>query len=141
MGAYISLPSWRRNLDQRYRLVVGECSDCGTKKFPPEGACAGCGTDVEYDEFEPEGKGEVVAHTVVESALPPEFAALEKKVGAVGVVVVELDEGARVPGMLTDCDPQEVERGDRVEKVVRRLYEQEGVVRYGYKFRPAEESG
>jgi len=86
--------------------------------------------------FEPVGTGEIVAHTVVEGALPPEFSEFEKKVGSVGVVLVELDEGVRVPGMLTDCDPYTTERGDRVEKVARRLYEQEGVVRYGYKFRP-----
>jgi len=140
MGAYISLPSWRRNLDQRYRLVVGECLDCGATKFPPEGTCSDCGSDAEYEEFEPEGKGKVVAHTVIEGAAPPEFAELEKQAGAIGVVLVELDEGGRVrvPGMLADCDPYGVERGDTVEKIVRRLYEQEGVVRYGYKFRPVE---
>jgi len=136
MGAYISLPSWRRSLDQRYRLVVGECPDCGALSFPPEGACHNCGSEADFDEFEPVGTGEIVAHTVVEGALPPEFSEFEKKVGSVGVVLVELDEGVRVPGMLTDCDPYTTERGDRVEKVARRLYEQEGVVRYGYKFRP-----
>jgi len=137
MGAYVSLPSWRRSLDQRYRLVVGECLDCGAVSFPPEGACPDCGSDAGYDEFEPEGTGEVVARTVVEGALPPEFSEFERKVGAIGVVLAELDEGARVPGMLADCDPHKTERGDKVEKVVRLLYEQEGVVRYGYKFRPA----
>jgi uncharacterized OB-fold protein len=138
MGAYISLPSWRRSLDQRYRLVVGECVECGTLSFPPEGACPDCGSEAGFDEFEPEGTGEIVAHTVVEGALPPEFSEFEKKVGAVGVILVKLDEGVCVPGMLTDGDPYTTERGDRVEKVVRRLYEQEGVVRYGYKFRPVE---
>jgi len=138
MGAYISLPSWRRNLDQRYRLVVGECHDCGSLSFPPEGACADCGSDAGFDEFEPRGTGEIVAQTVIEGAAPPEFASLEKQAGAIGVVLVELDEGARVPGMLADCDPYGTERGDTVQKVVRRLYEQEGVVRYGYKFRPVE---
>ncbi|MDZ7688569.1 MAG: zinc ribbon domain-containing protein [Halobacteriales archaeon] len=136
MGVYVSLPAWRRSLDGRYRLVAGECLNCGERTFPPEGACPYCGSDAGYDEFEPEGTGTVVARTVVEGALPPEFAEFEKKVGKVGVVLVELDEGVRVPGMLTDCDPYATERGDRVEKVVRRLYEQEGVVRYGYKFRP-----
>jgi uncharacterized OB-fold protein len=40
--------------------------------------------------------------------------------------------------MLTDCDPTAVKRGDRVEAVVRRIYEQEGIVRYGVKFRPLD---
>jgi uncharacterized OB-fold protein len=139
MGAYISLPTWRRSLDQRYRLVVGECVDCGSTNFPPEGACADCGSDAGYDEFEPEGTGEVVAHTVIEGAAPPEFSETEKRAGAIGVVLVELDDAdVRIPGMLSDCDPYGTERGDAVEKVLRRLYEQEGVVRYGYKFRPTD---
>lgn len=136
MGAYLSVPTWWRSLDQRYRLVLGECPECGTANFPPAGACTGCDARVDYEEFEPAGTGDVVARTVVTTGAPPEFADYLDREGAIGVVVVELDEGARVPGMLTDCDPAEVGRGDRVEAVVRRIYEQEGVVRYGYKFRP-----
>ncbi|MDY7081416.1 MAG: OB-fold domain-containing protein, partial [Halobacteria archaeon] len=113
----------------------------GAYNFPPEGACRECDQLVEYDEVTPSGTGEVVAHTVIEGAAPPEFSELEERAGEIGVVVVELDEGdgVRVPAMLTDCDPYAPERGDRVEKVVRRLYEQEGVVRYGFKFRPMDE--
>lgn len=136
MGAYLSLPTWWRQTDQRYRLVLGRCPECDTHNFPPEGACRGCSELVEYETVQPEGTGTVLAHTVIEGGAPPEFAELEERDGPIGVVVVELDEGARVPAMLADCDPYAVERGDRVEKLVRRIYEQEGVVRYGYKFRP-----
>jgi uncharacterized OB-fold protein len=41
--------------------------------------------------------------------------------------------------MVTDCDPHDVKRGDRVTSVVRKMYKQEGVVRYGTKFRPMNE--
>lgn len=136
MGAYLSVPSWMRATDSRYRLVLGECTECGAYTFPPEGACVGCGAVDAFERVEPAGTGEVVAHTVVENGPPPEFAPLLDAEGAIGVVVVELDEGARVPGMLTDCDPHDPARGDRVEAVVRRVYEQEGIVRYGAKFRP-----
>lgn len=136
MGAYLSLPTWWRSLDSRYRLVVGRCSECGAHTFPPEGACIRCNAVDSLVEVEPEGTGEIAAHTVIEGGAPPEFAELIDAEGAIGVVLVELDEGARVPGMLTDCDPRELGRGDRVEAVVRRLYEQEGIVRYGAKFRP-----
>lgn len=136
MGAYVSLPTWWRSLDSRYRLVVGRCSECGAHTFPPEGACVECNAVGSLVEVEPEGTGEILAHTVIESGAPPEFSDLLDAEGAIGVVLVELDEGARVPGMLTDCDPDEFGRGDRVEAVVRRIYEQEGVVRYGAKFRP-----
>lgn len=138
MGAYVSVPTWWRSLDGRYRLVLGECPECGTANFPPEGACVGCDARVEFEEFEPTGTGEVVAATVVSGGVPPEFEDRLDRGGPVGVVTVELDEGARVPGMLTDCNPADVGRGDRVEAVVRRVYEQEGVTRYGYAFRPLD---
>ena len=139
MGAYISVPTWWRSLDSRYRLVVGECQECGAVKFPPEGACVECAAPDSFEAFEPEGTGEIVAHTVIEGGAPPEFTDLIDTESAIGAVLVELDEGARVPGMLTDCDPHDFGRGDRVEATVRRIYEQEGVVRYGAKFRPTDD--
>ncbi|MFC7068702.1 Zn-ribbon domain-containing OB-fold protein [Halobaculum lipolyticum] len=138
MGAYLSLPTWWRSLDSRYRLVIGECSACGGYTFPAEGACVECDAVDTLEPVEPAGTGEIVAHTVIEGGAPPEFSRLLDAAGAIGVAIVELDEGARVPGMLTDCDPHAPERGDTVERVVRRIYEQEGVVRYGTKFRPVE---
>lgn len=137
MGAYVSVPTWWRNVESRHRLVLGRCTDCGAHTFPAEGACVACAApETALEPVEPEGTGEIVARTVVESGAPPEFADLVDAEGAVGSVVVELDEGARVPGMLTGCDPGEYGRGDRVEATIRRIYEQEGIVRYGAKFRP-----
>lgn len=138
MGAYLSVPTWWRNLDQRYRLVLGECPDCDAANFPPEGACSSCNSTAEFEEFEPNGTGEVVTRTIIEGGAPPEFNELLDKEDAIGVVIVELDEGVKVPGMLTDCDPHEYSRGDRVETVVRRIYKQEGIVRYGFKFQPLD---
>src|SRR6056297_1242238 len=138
MGAYLSVPSWWRNLDGRYRLVLGRCPDCGAHTFPAEGACPACNSTADFETVEPEGTGTVVARTVLQGGLPPEFADYSSQEGDIAVAVVELDEGARVPGMLTDCEPSSVERGTRVESVVRRIYEQEGIVRYGAKFRPLD---
>jgi hydroxymethylglutaryl-CoA synthase len=138
MGAYISVPTWWRSLGQRYRLELGECRACGALNFPTDGACSSCGRVSEFDVVEPTGEGEIVARTVITGGVPPEFDEYLEQVGAIGVVVVELDEGVRVPGMLTDCDPSEPTHGDRVEAVVRRVYTQENIRRYGYKFRPIE---
>lgn len=136
MGAYVSVPTWWRNLDSRYRLVVGECTACGAYTFPPEGACVECNATGMLEPVKPEGTGRIVAHTVIEGGAPPEFQDLIDAEGAIGSVLVELDEGVHVPGMLADCDPHDPERGDRVEATVRRIYADEGVVRYGVKFRP-----
>jgi len=54
------------------------------------------------------------------------------------VALVKLEEGPVVTAQLTDVDPEDVEIGMPVEMVTRRLTEEgeEGLILYGYKFRP-----
>lgn len=141
-GAYVSLPSWRRTLPYRYRLVAGRCPACGAVAFPPEGACPACDARVDYEPTELAREGTVVALTVIgEGGAPPEFAPYQRRAGPFATAVVECAApgggSARLPAMLTDCEPGDVAVGDRVEAVFRRLYAQEGVARYGTKFVPA----
>lgn len=138
MGAYISLPTWWRNLGSRYRLELGRCPECGAHNFPPEGACRECNALPEYETTEAAGTGEIVAKTIIQGGAPPEFSNYLIKQESIGVVIVQLDEGVRVPGMLTDVDPDIVDHGEKVETVIRRIYTQEGVPRYGFKFRPIQ---
>ncbi|RAW45196.1 3-hydroxy-3-methylglutaryl CoA synthase [Halorubrum sp. 48-1-W] len=139
-GAHVSLPNWRRSLDQRYRLVAGVCPECGSVSFPPEGACQSCRSRVEFTEFEAPRTGTVRALTVIgQGGAPPEFAELQQRDGAYAVAIVELDADAgrvRLPAQITDADPGDVAVGDEVRATVRRIYEQEGVPRYGVKFEP-----
>lgn len=140
-GANVSLPSWRRSLDARYRLTAGRCPDCGGLTFPAQGACRSCRARVEFEAVDLPREGRVVARTVIgQGGAPPEFTAQQQRDGAFGVVVVEVEhdgEAVRLPAQLTDCDPTSVAVGDEVRAVVRRVYEQEGVARYGVKFTPA----
>ena len=55
------------------------------------------------------------------------------------MALVRLEEGPLVTAQLTDVSPDEVEIGMPVEMVTRKLREfgEEGVIVYGYKFRPA----
>ncbi|WP_128476261.1 zinc ribbon domain-containing protein [Halorussus pelagicus] len=141
-GAYVSVPSWKRTLDQRHRLLAGRCPDCGALNFPPEGACNDCKTLVEeYDEVELTGEGRVEAATVIsQGGAPPEFAEQQAQSGDFGVAVVALrgpDGGeASVPAQVVAADPEDVNIGDSVETTMRRIYTQEGVTRYGFKIRP-----
>lgn len=140
-GAYVSVPNWRRTLDQRYRLVAGRCPNCESLTFPPEGACQSCHARVEFDRVELPRVGTVEASTVIgQGGAPPEFAAHQHRDGPYGVAIVEIEaaNGGRVtlPAQLTDAEPTAVEVGDTVRAVVRRIYEQEGVTRYGVKFTP-----
>lgn len=148
-GANVSVPSWRRTLPQRHRLVAGRCADCGALGFPPEGACDSCRSLTGYEEFRLPGTGTVEAVTSVGAAgAPPEFAMYGRRAGSFGVAVVafdgpEPDDGSRaatvsVPAaVIADVDPPAI--GDRVRTVPRRVYELEGVVRYGLKVVPIDE--
>jgi uncharacterized OB-fold protein len=53
------------------------------------------------------------------------------------VAVIELEEGPKIVAQMADCGPEEVKIGLPVEATFRRLFEDEGIVRYGVKFRPA----
>lgn len=144
-GAYVSVPSWKRTIPQRHRLVAGRCPECGTLSFPPEGACGGCRALVGYDELELPGTGTVEAATTIgQGGAPPEFVDQQARSGAYVSAVVALDgpedgpedETVSVPAQVVG--PDDVGIGDRVEATIRRVYTQEGVTRYGFKMRPAE---
>ncbi|WP_254768014.1 zinc ribbon domain-containing protein [Salinilacihabitans rarus] len=140
-GAYVSVPSWRRSLPQRYRLEAGRCPDCGALAFPPEGACPDCGSLDPFESVALPREGTVEAATTISGGgAPPEFAERVAREGAYAALVVSFavgDERVRVPAMGTDADPAAFAVGDRVEATIRRIYEQEGVTRYGFKVRPA----
>ncbi|PSP75718.1 ACP synthase [Halobacteriales archaeon QS_1_68_20] len=141
-GAYVSMPTWRRSLPQRYRLVAGRCPECDALAFPPEGACDDCGNLVEYEDVALPGTGTAEAATTIgQGGAPPEFAVQQSKGGDFGVAVVAFDapdgsETVSAPAQVTDG--RDVDVGDRVRAAVRRIYEQEGVPRYGFKVRPAD---
>lgn len=137
-GAAVSVPTWRRSRAARYRLVAGRCPACGALRFPPEGACTDCHELVDYDRVSLPRRGEVVTVTGVSAdGAPPEFVPQATRDGGfpVGVVRFRVDDAA-VDVPLQVCDTEEVAAGDTVERVLRRVYEQEGVVRYGAKARP-----
>ncbi|MFC7009721.1 Zn-ribbon domain-containing OB-fold protein [Halalkalicoccus salilacus] len=138
-GAHVSLPNWRRSLDQRYRLVAGRCPDCNGITFPPEGACQECHSRVEFERVETARSGTIRALTVIgQGGAPPEFTELQQREGSYAVAIVALEAGdgeATLPAQITDVDPETVAVGDTVRATIRRIYTQEGVPRYGVKFK------
>ncbi len=136
-GAYVSIPTWRRSIPQRHRLEVGVCPDCSGLTFPPEGACDECDSLVTFTLKELSGTGTVEAVTTIEQGgAPPEFVDQQARGGAYRSAIVGFDG----PGGETVSIPTQVigalEIGDRVETRIRRLYDQEGVIRYGCKVAP-----
>ncbi|WP_336325608.1 zinc ribbon domain-containing protein [Halovenus sp. HT40] len=141
-GAYVSVPSWKRTMPQRHRLVAGECTDCGTLAFPPEGACTECGTFESYEQIVLPGTGTVEAATEIGAGgAPPEFVEQQAKAGAYTSAVVALDgpDGGSVSIPAQVLGDEETTVGDRVTATIRRVYTQEDVIRYGFKMRPLSE--
>jgi uncharacterized OB-fold protein len=122
--------NWRLER-QRYRLQGEECSHCGAKIFPPRDACPECAKPAQ-EPYTFVGKGEVYSYTTVIDG-PMGFEYQSPYV----VALVKLDEGPMLTTQLTDLEG-EPEIGMRVEMVTRKLRTDgdEGVIVYGYKFRP-----
>ena len=135
--AYVSIPTYWKTLPQRYCLVGLRCKSCGTINFPSRDVCLGCGKKAEYEPTPLKGRGKIYSYTIISAGgAPPEFSEQERLAGSFGVAIVELEEGPRVIAQMTDCKPGELSVGTNVEAVFRRIYEDDGVIRYGIKFRP-----
>jgi len=125
---------WRLK-NQRYSLVGEECDHCGVKLFPPRDVCLECEAPAK-ELFTFTGVGEVYSYTTIYDA-PAGF----EQYAPYTVALVKLDEGPLLTAQLTDIDPDNVEIGMPVEMVTRKLRTdgEEGMIVYGYKFRPQVE--
>ena len=122
---------WRLN-QQRYALVGEVCPNCGVKLFPPRDVCLECEAPAK-ELYTFTGLGEVYSYTTIYD--PP--AGFEHNAPYM-VALVKLEEGPLVTAQLTDVDFTDVEIGMPVEMVTRKLRTdgEEGMIVYGYKFRP-----
>jgi uncharacterized OB-fold protein len=136
MTSYISLPMYAANIDERLRIIGGTCQGCGQIAYPQRPVCTKCGGD-EFEDIPLSGEGSLYTYTVVAGGgAPSEFDDEQVMTGDVLCGVVELKEGPRVMVRLADAEPDDLEIGMKVRAVVRRLYDQEGIVRYGARFVP-----
>ena len=113
---------------------MGEvCPNCGVKLFPPRDLCLECVAPAK-ELYTFTGLGEVYSYTTIYD--PP--AGFEHNAPYM-VALVKLEEGPLVTAQLTDIDFSDVEIGMPVEMVTRKLRTDgpEGMIVYGYKFRPA----
>jgi hydroxymethylglutaryl-CoA synthase len=143
-GAYVSVPSYRRTLPQRHRLVAGRCVACGALRFPPEGACTECGASEGYDDTPLSDTGTVEAVTTIsQGGAPPEFVPQQARAGEYASAIVAFEgpeeNAVSVPVQIVLAGQDAPGIGDEVVAVPRMLYEQEGVRRYGGKVVPAAE--
>jgi hydroxymethylglutaryl-CoA synthase len=110
-------------------LQGGRCVECGTLNVPPSvhPACIGCGGE-KFEVRDLERTGAV--HTFsVNHSMPAPF------VAPLPLLIVDLDDGARVQFQGLPEDAPNLAVGDRVELVLRRYAVERGVPVYGYKAR------
>ncbi|MGA2110753.1 MAG: Zn-ribbon domain-containing OB-fold protein [Anaerolineales bacterium] len=123
--------NWRLR-QQRYGLVGEQCEHCHAKIFPPRDICPECGRATQ-SRFSFSGQGEVYSFTVIHDA-PSGY----ETQAPYAIALVKLAEGPLVTAQITDVDPRELRIGLPVEMVTRKLRAEgeEGLIQYGYKFRP-----
>ena len=113
-------------------LVAGRCAACGNHHFPRQPVCPYCSAE-EIADARLAGPGRLWVHTAV-TAAPPGYR------GEVpfGIGVVELPEGIRVVGRLTEADPARLRPGQAMTLVVAPLHvDEEGREVVTYAFAPA----
>lgn len=135
MGAYVPQGTWVEDLPARLRLLAQRCDGCARVLYPPRGACPACRGRA-FTAVELPREAEVYAATRIgRGGAPSEFALEQVQTGAYWVGVVSWPgHGVRVTARLSGFEDQPPAIGQKVAPVVRRLFEQEGAVRYGAKF-------
>ncbi len=131
-----TVPRFWRRIPNRYNLTGTKCNSCDTVFFPPRSVCPKCRRLGELESYELDGKGEIVSMTQV--SVPQE--GFENEVPYT-LGIIELEEGPRVAGQITDANFEDIEIGDEVEAVFRHVGEDgdKGIIYYGYKFKLLED--
>ncbi|MBW2459599.1 MAG: Zn-ribbon domain-containing OB-fold protein [Deltaproteobacteria bacterium] len=99
---------------QHGRLMGTTCKGCGYSTFPPRADCPECMSgDFEFKEYS--GKGKIFTFSTI-AAAPTGFEALAPYT----VIVVDLDEGGRLLGMMGETlDAEALDIGQEVQVVPR----------------------
>jgi uncharacterized OB-fold protein len=136
MAKYSSPMHWRR-YKERYNLLGTKCEVCGNTFFPLRTICPNCRRDGKTEPVQFSGRGKVFTYTIIR--VPSE----EFRPYAPYVIgIIELEEGPKVTSQIVDCRVESVYIGMPVESCFRKLTAQgsEGIINYGFKFRPIYEA-
>lgn len=106
----VMAPFWEAA--RRHELVVQRCRGCGTRRFPARDICSRC-LSREADWASVTGRGTVFSFAIMHQVYHPGFA----DAVPYAVVVVELEEGARMVSNVVDCPVGEIAIGMPVEVV------------------------
>jgi uncharacterized OB-fold protein len=94
---------WKSILDGK--LLIQKCPECRNFQHYPRALCTVCGANPEW--IEAIGKGTVYTYTIIRQNGAKPFSAILPYV----VAMIELAEGPKMMGNITDCDPGAVHIG------------------------------
>ena len=114
---------------QRHELLMQQCKECGTYRFPPVPMCHICNSMIS-EWSKASGKGKIYSWFVVHQATHPDFA--DDVPYAVVLVVLDEQSDLRIPSNLVDCRIEDIRAGMPVEVVFEDVTEQFSLP----KFRP-----
>lgn len=128
----MSVARFWREIPSRYNLIGSKCGNCNKIMFPPRFICPFCRRTGKLEPYRLSKKGKIVSYTEVHAAAN----GLEEQVPYV-LAIIELEDGPRLTTQLTDAGKEDINIGDDVEMVFRRMGQdgEDGVIYYGYKAR------
>jgi len=126
--------SWRERKSS-LRCHASRCKQCGCIVFPVQRICYNCRSKDDFEEIRvSDTPGEVFTFTRDNLGGRNDDPVIVQ-------TVAELQNGLRFYGIMTDCDPDSVDLGTRVELTFRRIYEGAGFHNYFWKLRPVRKGG
>jgi hydroxymethylglutaryl-CoA synthase len=132
---YAASPAWERSKHASVALRGGRCRACGSLNFPPRSYCLDCRGE-SFDAVALPRRGSVLTFNLqYVVGIGPEEAPLP-----ICTALLEGEEagryGGKVAALVTDADPETIAVGTPVELIPRRGDVEDGLVKYGWKFRP-----
>jgi uncharacterized OB-fold protein len=126
-------PTYWRDRAATERLLARECGECGYVAFPERRRiCKRCRSEPEWTDVRLRERGTVLSY-VVQRQLPDSF---ETPLPLAVVDVPQTGDGepARVYGLFTETDPEDVAIGLEAVADFRRVYDADGVPVHSFKF-------
>jgi len=114
--------------DQYLKLYGSKCRRCSTVQFPITRICEHCKAKDELDKIKLSRRGKIYTFTRDHVFLTPDPPQV--------MAVVDLEDGGRFYGQMTDCDPKEVKIDLPVELTFRKMHEGKGFNNYFWKSMP-----
>jgi uncharacterized OB-fold protein len=122
--------SWR-DRKSILRCHASRCSACGKTTFPVQRVCYHCHAKDQFKEVPiAHLKGEVFTFTLDNLAGRSDDPVVIQTIADLG------EDKIRFYGMMTDCDPSEVNIGMPIDLTFRRIYDGAGMHNYFWKCRP-----